>query len=395
MYKSFKYRIYPTDPQKELISKHIGASRFVYNLALETKINAYLSAQKTLSAFDLINQLTDLKNDCPWLRDVGSESMQQSIIKLEKSFKNFFNGAGHPKYKSKKCSKQSFTVLRNIIIEDNLVSIAKFREGIKAALHRPIEGVIKSATISVSSTGKYFISLACHIDEEPSRKPIINEKTAIGIDLGIKNFAITSEGEVFKNPTYLRKAQSKLKYTQRKYSKYKGKRTKQKLALLHEKVANKRRDFLQKTSTKLIRENQTIALEKLDVMSMLKNKNIAGLISDAGWYTFGQMMEYKAEWYGRNILRINRFEPSSKTCSNCGNINQELTLKDREWTCEGCNTVLDRDINAACNIKSFALKNLSGGHTLKNQDELPRLRGVMTPESLIGKSTDVNVVQHT
>ena len=238
--------------------------------------------------------------------------------------------------------------------------IPKFKEGIKMSLHRPTKGIIKSATISVTPTGKYFVSILCDTKEELPTKAPIKENTTIGVDLGIKDFAITSEGEVFENPKYLRKAQSKLKYVQRKYAKYKGKRTKKKLAKLHENVVNKRKDFLHKVSTQLIRENQTICLETLSVKNMVKNHNLAQAISDASWATFVSMLEYKAEWYGKNILRIGQFAPSSKTCS-CGVINKDLKLSDREWTCKSCGTTHDRDILAACNIKSFALKNILSG----------------------------------
>ena len=381
MYKAFKYRIFPSNPQKELIAKHIGSSRFVFNLALETKNTAYIGNKHNYSAFDLVKQLPELKKELPWLKEVNAQSLQQSIQNMDIAFKKFFKGTGFPKFK-KKSNKGSFSIPQNVIVENGLLIIPKFKEGIKIKLHRPTQGTIKSATISVTPTGKYFVSILCDTNTEIPAKAPITESTTIGIDLGIKDFAITSDGEVFENPKYLRKAQSKLKYVQRKYSKYKGKRTKKKLAKLHEDVVNKRKDFLHKVSTKLIRENQTIALETLVVKNMVKNHNLAQAISDAGWSTFVSMLEYKADWYGKNILRIGQFAPSSKTCSNCGNINKELQLKDREWTCNSCSTVLDRDVNAACNIKSFALKNyLSGGHTLKNQDELPRLLGVLTPEA--------------
>lgn len=381
MFKAFKYRIFPTEPQKELIAKHIGSSRFMYNLALETKNAAYISAKHNYSAFDLVKQLPELKKELPWLKEVNSQSLQQSIQNMDIAFKKFFKGAGFPKFKSKR-DRQSFPIPQNVTVENNLLIIPKFKEGIKIVLHRPTKGTIKSATISVTPTGKYFVSILCDTKEEIPTKAPIKESTTIGIDLGIKDFAITSEGEVFENPKFLRKAQIKLKYVQRKYSKHKGKRTKKKLAKLHENVVNKRKDFLHKVSTKLIRENQTICLETLAVKNMVKNHNLAQAISDVSWSTFVSMLEYKADWYGKNILRIGQFSPSSKTCSNCGTINKELQLKDREWTCINCNTLLNRDENAAINIKSFALKNhLSGGHRLKNQDELPRLRGVLTPEA--------------
>jgi len=382
MFRAYKYRISPTNSQKELIAKHIGSSRFVFNLALETKNAAYLGSKHNFSPFDLIKQLPELKKECEWLKEVNSQSLQQSIQNMDIAFKKFFKGSGFPKFKSKHRGKQSFSIPQNVIVENNLLIIPKFKEGINIVLHREIKGTIKSATISRTPTGKYFVSILVDTDTEIPIKAPITESTTIGIDLGIKDFAITSEGEVFENPKNLRKAQSKLKYVQRKYSKNKGKRTKQRLALLHEKVVNKRKDFLHKTSTKLIRENQTICLEDLAVSNMVKNHNLAQAISDVSWSTFVTMLEYKADWYGKNILRIGRFAPSSKTCSCCGYINKELTLKDREWTCPKCNSVLDRDVNASINIKSFALKNnMSGEHTLKNQDELLTLVKVLTPEA--------------
>lgn len=384
LFVSYKYRIYPTNSQKELIAKHIGATRFVYNLALETKNTAYLGSKHNFSPFDLIKQLPELKKECKWLKEVNSQSLQQSIQNMDIAFKKFFKGAGFPKFK-KKSNRGSFAVPQNVIVENNRLIIPKFKEGIDIVLHRPIEGAIKSATISVTPTGKYFASILVDTGMEIPNKAEVNENTTIGIDLGIKNFAITSDGEVFENPKFLRKAQSKLKYTQRKYSKHKGKRTKKRLALLHEKVANQRKDFLHKTSTKLIRENQTICLEDLAVSNMVKNHNLAQSISDASWSTFVTMLEYKAEWYGKNILKIGRFAPSSKTCSCCGYINKKLTLNIREWTCPKCNSVLDRDVNAAVNIKTFGLKQyLSAEHTLKNQGELPTLVGALTLEAYNG-----------
>lgn len=381
MFKAHKYRILPTNFQKELIHKHIGSVRFIYNLALETKTTAYLSNKTILSRYDLQKQVVDLKKECVWLKEVNSQSLQVALLNLDAAYSKFFKGASFPKFK-KKSNGGSFSIPQNVLVDGNKLVIPKFKEGIDIVLHREIKGTIKSATISVTPTGKYFVSILIDTNTEIPIKAPITESTSIGIDLGIKDFAITSDGEVFENPKNLRKAQSKLKYLQRKYSKNKGKRTKQRLALLHEKVVNKRKDFLHKVSTKLIRENQTIALEDLAVKNMMKNHNLAQAISDVSWSTFVTMLEYKADWYGKNILRIGRFAPSSKTCSCCGYINKELTLKDRSWTCPKCSSVLDRDVNASINIKSFALKNnLSVEHTLKNQDELLILVKVLTPEA--------------
>jgi len=353
----------------------------VYNLALETKNTAYIGSKVILSPFELIKQLPELKQECVWLKEVNSQSLQQSIQNMDIAFKKFFKGSGFPKFK-KKSNGGSFSIPQNVIIENGLLIIPKFKEGINIILHREIKGTIKSATISVTPTGKYFASIL--VDDNlktPIKAPIV-ENTSIGIDLGIKNFAITSNGEVFENPKNLRKAQSKLKYIQRKYSKHKGEKTRHRLALLHEKVVNKRKDFLHKTSAKLIRENQTICLEDLAASNMVKNHTLAQAINDASWSMFANMLKYKADWYGKNTLKIGRFAPSSKTCSCCGYINKGLTLAIREWVCPNCKSVLDRDVNAAINIKSFALKNyLSGEHTLKNQGKLPTLVGALTLEA--------------
>jgi putative transposase len=381
MLKAYKYRLSPTIKQAELLNKHIGSVRFLYNLALETKQKAWGGNRVNLNRYDLQVQLKDLKKDLPWLTEVNSQSLQSALMNLDAAYLRFFKGQNSfPNFK-KKSSGGSFNIPQNVTLEDGRLIIPKFREGIDIVLHRPIKGNIRQATISRTPTGKYFVSILCDTGETNKPKAKIKESTAIGVDLGIKDFLVTSGGEVFDNPKYLRKAQSRLKFTQSKYSKYKGKRTKKRLALRHEKVVNKRKDFLHKTSTKLIRDNQTICLEDLAVSNIMKNHNLAQAISDVSWSTFVTMLEYKADWHGVNILRIGRFDPSSKLCSVCGTINKELQLKDREWTCKSCGTSHDRDINAACNIKSFALKKFSVERRVKNQDELPRLRGVLTPEA--------------
>lgn len=382
MLKAYKYRIIPNNRQSALINKHIGSVRFLYNLALETKQIAYASKQNNLSRYDLQKQLVDLKNDCEWLKEINSQSLQVALMNLEAAYLRFFKGQNSfPKFK-KKSNGGSFNIPQNVILEDNKLIIPKFKEGIDIVLHRPIKGEIRQATISKTPTGKYFVSILCETREVVKAKEKIKENTTVGIDLGIKNFIVSSDGKEFDNPKFLRKAQSKLKYVQRKYSKHKGKRTKQKLAILHEKVSNQRKDFLHKVSSELIRDNQSLAIETLQVSNMIKNHKLAQSISDAGWGMFVTMLEYKAEWYGKNILKIGTFEPSSKTCSYCGSTNKELQLKDREWTCNSCGTLLSRDVNAAINIKFFALKNyLSGEHTLKNRNELSTMVEVLTSEA--------------
>lgn len=363
MYKAFKYRLYPTNSQKELIKKHCGSVRFLYNLALETKTTAYLGNKVNLSRYDLQKQLVELKKELPWLKETNSQSLQSALINLDEAYKKFFKGAGFPKFK-KKTNGGSFAVPQNVIIKDGKLVIPKFKEGIKIVLHRPINGTIKSATVSLTPTGKYFVSILCETKEEIPTKSPIKENTTIGIDLGIKDFAVTSEGEVIDNPKFLRNSLDRLKVLQRRASKkQKGSSNRQKankrVAILHEKIANQRQDFLHKVSTKLIRENQTMCLENLGVSNMIKNHYLAQSISDVSWSKFNRMIEYKAEWYGVNILRIDRFAPSSKTCE-CGEINKDLKLSDRVWKCKSCGQVNERDLLAARNIKKFALKGNSG-----------------------------------
>lgn len=382
MLKAFKYRLYPTPEQSVLLNKHIGSSRFVYNLALECKQMAWAGNRVNLNCFDLIKQLPDLKKECEWLKEINSQSLQQPIRNLDNAFTRFFKGQGNfPKFK-KKSSGGSFNVPQNVSLENGKLVIPKFKKGIDIVLHRPIKGEIRQATISRTPTGKYFVSILCETGDNVKTKTTIKENTSVGIDLGIKTFLVTSDGEYFENPKFLRQTLSKLKYVQSKFSKNKGKRTKNKLAKLHEKVSNQRKDFIHKTSSKLIKNHDTICIEDLNIKGMLANHKLALSISDCGWSMFVDMLEYKAEWYGKNILKIGRFEPSSKLCSCCGSINKGLTLKDREWTCSNCNTLLDRDVNASINIKNFALKNhLSVERRLKNQGKLPTLFGALTLEA--------------
>lgn len=327
------------------------------------------------------SQLKDLKTECEWLKEINSQSLQQSITNLDKAYTAFFKGQNSfPKFK-KKSNGGSFNIPQNVLLENGKLIIPKFKKGIDIVLHREIKGEIRQATISRTPTGKYFVSILCETGEPIKPKTVVKESTTVGIDLGIKTYLVSSDGKEFDNPKYLRKAQSKLKYVQRKYSKYKGKRTKKKLAILYEKVANKRKDFLHKTSSELIKNHDSLAIEDLAVSNMVKNHKLAQAISDVSWSTFVTMLEYKADWYGKNILKIGRFEPSSKLHANCGYINKDLTLSDREWTCPKCGELVSRDVNAAINIKSFALRNILSGTDRKNQGKLPTLVGALTLEA--------------
>jgi len=367
LYKAFQYRLYPNQEQEVLLSKHFGHCRFLWNLALETKTNAYLSAKVNYSRFDLQKQLVELKKECKWLKEVNSQSLQSVLQNLDLAYKKFFKGSGFPKFKSKH-DKQSFHIPQNVKVEGDKLVIPKFKkQGINIKLHRPLEGTIKSATISRTSTGKYFVSILCDTGIECPPKTEVIEDTTVGIDLGIKDFAVTSDGEVIENPKFLRNNIDRLKVLQRRASKKKKgsnnrKKANKRVALLHEKIKNQRQDFLHKISSRLVSENQTICLENLGVSNMMKNHCLAQSISDVSWSEFNRMIEYKAEWYGVNILRIGRFAPSSRTCE-CGKINKDLKLSDRVWTCE-CGMVNERDHLASRNIKKFALYKENSGQEL-------------------------------
>jgi putative transposase len=362
MLKAYKYKLSPTKAQIELINKHIGAVRFVFNLGLECKNYAYASNRKNLSCFDLNNQLPELKKECEWLKEINAQSLQQSITNLDKAFTQFFHGhAAFPNFKKKNRGTQSFRCQQGIKIKENKIIIPKFKEGIKFVQDRIFEGEIKSTTISRTPTNKYFVSVLVDNHKELPKKKPIKEQTAIGIDLGIKSFIVTSNGLKIDNPKHLKKALLHLKYLQRQVSKKKKgganrKKAVYKLAIQLEKITNQRKDFLHKLSSKLISENQTLCFEDLNISGMIKNHKLAQSIGDCGWGMFVDMCKYKAEWSGDNILQIPTFAPSTKLCNVCGAVNHTLTLKDREWTCANCLTTHDRDTNAAIVIKKYCLK---------------------------------------
>ena len=367
MFKSFKYRIYPDSQQESLIQNHFGCVRWVYNYALNRKISTYQTGGGSVSKFDLAMELPFLKKTkAPWLREVNSQSLQYSLERLDRAFTRFFRDKkGFPRFKSKKDNRQSFSIPQHVKIDPlkSLLQIPKFKTGIKIIIHREIEGKIKSATISKTPTGKYFVSILVETNEPiPTKKPI-DENKAVGVDLGIKTFATLSDGISIENPKFLRKSLKKLKRLQRsvsrknKRSENRAKAVKQ-LALIHEKVFNQRNDFLHKTTTFLVQNYETICLETLKPSNMVKNHKLAQALSDIAIGKFNELIEYKAEWYGKNILRIGQFEPSSKLCT-CGEINRELKLSNRTWTCKKCNTTHDRDQLAANNIKRMAFHSLN------------------------------------
>ena len=363
MLKAYKYRIFPNEEQQNLLANIFGQVRFVYNLGLETKISAYAGNKVNLNCFDLINQIIELKKtDCAWLKESPSQALQASLRNLDNAYTNFFRGKGFPKFKNKH-GRQSFSLPQGVSLsEDNKQIFIPKLKWVGIDLHRQFKGEIKTVTVSKTVTNKYFVSILVDTKQELPIKKQISEPTSVGLDLGIKDFVITSDGKKFENKDFFKSAQTQLRVAQRSLSrKTKGsshyKKQKMIVALLHEKIRNQRQDYLHKISKYLVDNYDTICLEDLAVSNMVKNHCLARAISDMGWSEFRNMLEYKAEWQGKNISVIGRFDPSSKTCSCCGKINKELKLSDREWICPHCGAKHDRDVNAAKNIKTFGLRN--------------------------------------
>ena len=291
------------------------------------------------------------EDDFKWLKEVNSQVLQQSLMNLETAYGNFFRKKSKfPKFK-KKSNNQSFRVPQHIKIDKNLIKVSKFNEGIEINLHRKLEGVIKSATFSKTPTNKYFVSILCEVPKKSKEKT----NKVVGIDLGITDFIVLSNGEKIKNPNFNRKQKKALSKAQKHLSKKtKGSKRQQKqrvkVAKIHEKINNSRKDFQHKLSTKLINEYDLISLEDLSVKNMVKNHKLAYSIQDSGWSSFVSMLEYKALRYDKRVIKIDRWYPSSKTCSSCDYIVDKLSLSVRRWKCPKCSEEHDRDINAAKNI---------------------------------------------
>lgn len=362
IYKSFKFRIYPTKEQEILLAKHFGANRFVFNYYLNKRKETYLEDKKSINYYDNATDLTKLKKEdgFNWLKEINSQSLQSGLRNLDTAYNKFFRKQSKfPRFKSK-YDKQSFKIPQNVRLLHNKLIVPKFKEGIKINLHREIDGEICFATISKSTTSKYYVS----VTSEVQHKLFDKTYSKVGIDTGIKDLAILSDGKVYKNIKTLKNNLNKLKYEQRQLSKkVKGSssrtKQKQKLAVVHEKISNIRKDYLHKVSTEIAKNHDIISVEDLAVKNMMKNHKLAQAFSDVSLGTFYSMLEYKCDWNEKIFIKIDRFFPSSKTCSNCGWINQNLTLSIRKWVCPSCNEPHDRDFNASKNILNQGLKTLS------------------------------------
>ena len=365
--KAYKFRIYPTEEQEIFFAKTFGCVRKVYNLMLNDRKKAYEEVKNDPSKKMTFPTPAKYKKEFPFLKEVDSLALANAQLHLDKAYKNFFRdkSVGFPRFKSKKNPVQSYTTNNQkgtiALIDSKFIKLPKLKSLVRIKLHRQPKGMIKSATISRHSSGKYYISLLCK--EEISELPKTN--SAIGIDLGITDFAILSDGQKIDNHKFTSKMEKKLKREQRKLSrrallaKKKGiplseaknyQKQKRKVARLHEKVMNQRTDFLNKLSTEIIKNHDIICIEDLNVKGMLRNHKLARSISDVSWSSFVAKLQYKADWYGREIIKVNQWFPSSQICSECGHKDGKKPLDIREWTCPICHTHHDRDINASINI---------------------------------------------
>ena len=367
-YRAYRYRFYPSPEQERNLNQTFGCVRYVYNRSLRYRQDSWYERQENISYLQNSALLTAWKKEpeCAWLNGVSSVPLQQTLRHLQTGYKNFFQGrAKYPNFKKKDGYQSAEYTTSAFKWEGETLKLAKQSEPLAIRWSRRFEGKPTTVIVSRVPSGKYFVSFL--VEESVALLPVVN--SIVGIDVGVKDVVVTSDGETSGNPRYTAKYAAKLeKYQKRLAKKQKGSKNrlkaKKKVARIHEKIANCRKDFTHKLTTTLINENQVICVENLAVKNMVKNPTLAKSISDANWGEFVRQLEYKAGWYGRTIVAIDRWFPSSKRCSSCGYTLDKLDLATRQWVCPECNTTHDRDINAACNIKAAGLAVLACGETV-------------------------------
>ena len=368
MFKAYKYKLIPNQEQMETLSKYFGSVRFVYNWGLNKKIESHKECGKSIGCFQLTKELTLLKKQkgFEWLKECPKDTLDLSLRNLDAAFSNFFKkNAKYPKFKSKKYSRDSVKFRKTVHFDfiDWTVKLPKIGK-IDLCKNRTFNqetNKIVNCTVSKDSCGTYWCAVVIDDLQEMPSKAEISKDSSVGIDLGIKDYAILSDGTKFSNPKHLENTKKKLAHLQKVFArKEKGSKNYEKMrikvAKCHRKIANKRNDSLNNISSYLVKNYKTICLEDLNVNGMMQNHHLARAIQDASWGEFTRQLQYKSDWNGDNVIYIGRFEPSSKTCSVCGYKKEDLKLSDRKWTCPNCGTKHDRDINAAINIKEMALK---------------------------------------
>ena len=362
--KTYKFRLYPNKEQEKMLANYFGSVRFVYNHFLAKRKEQYEQTRKSSNYYEQAKELTAMKKTeaFSWLKEINSQTLQHALRHLETAYVNFFNGRTRfPRFHSKKHGG-SFAVPQYFKVEGNRIFIPKFKGGIRFAKSQDVLGELRNMTVSVTPCGRYYVCIMAHVEVGDLEKTNLSG----GIDLGLKDFVITSNGDRYSSNKFIKKYSKKLATMQKHLSrKKKGSgswnRQRIKVARLQEKITSCRNDKLHKISVELIRRYGGVCCEDLNVKGRVKNHHLGKAVSDASWGTFVTMLEYKAKWYGKELVKIGRFYPSSKTCHHCGHVKEDLSLEDRYYTCPNCGELIDRDLNAAKNILDEGLRNISAG----------------------------------